>query len=72
MAAVPQATSQQQHPVSDGPGAQDLPGLSKNDESLYKVPQDYFFHNKTHIEEGDVVIIFMVSDILLRVQTEPV
>lgn len=62
MAAVPATTTQKDDPVSDSARPQDSTTHElKSDESLYKVPENYFFHNKTHIEEGDVVIVFMVS-----------
>lgn len=34
---------------------------SAKQQSMYKTPEDYFFHTKTHIDEGDIVIVFMVS-----------
>lgn len=34
---------------------------SVKQQSMYKTPDDYFFHTKTHIDEGDIVIVFMVS-----------
>jgi translation initiation factor IF-1 len=62
MAPVPTTTTQKDAAVTEGTGAQDLSAqASTGDESLYKVPENYFFHNKVHIEEGDVVIVFMVS-----------
>lgn len=34
--------------------------IAKNNSSLPNVPENYFFHSRVHIEEGDIVIVFMV------------
>lgn len=62
MTSVPTNAAHKDAPVTEGRGPQDVAAkASASDESLYKVPENYFFHNKVHIEEGDVVIVFMVS-----------
>jgi hypothetical protein len=42
-------------------GLQESRATAVKQQSMYKTPDDYFFHTKTHIDEGDIVIVFMVS-----------
>lgn len=34
---------------------------STKQHNMYKTPENYFYHTKTHIDEGDIVIVFMAS-----------
>ncbi|KAJ9120721.1 hypothetical protein QFC22_002652 [Naganishia vaughanmartiniae] len=38
--------------------------IATSNSSLPNVPENYFFHSKVHIEEGDIVIVFMTRESL--------
>ena len=60
MAALSRANSRVDDIAMDE--SQDLKTIgSVKQQSMYKTPDNYFFHAKTHIDEGDIVIVFMVS-----------
>jgi hypothetical protein len=59
---ITEQTSKKGEIIDETAKQQDV--IAKSSSSLPDVPDKYFFHSKVHIEEGDIVIVFMVG--LLR------
>ncbi|KAJ9112351.1 hypothetical protein QFC19_000771 [Naganishia cerealis] len=61
---IRQQPSKNEGPIHESTHQQVDMAASKNNSNLPHVPDNYFFHSKTHIEEGDIVIVFMTRESL--------
>lgn len=60
MATAPELTLRVNESASTAPQDLTTTALTRQ-HSMYKTPENYFYHTKTHIDEGDIVIVFMAS-----------
>ncbi|KAJ9122049.1 hypothetical protein QFC24_004276 [Naganishia onofrii] len=56
---ITEQTSKKGEIIDETAKQQDV--IAKSSSSLPDVPDKYFFHAKVHIEEGDIVIVFMMT-----------